>query len=53
MNKPNWGLKRQCHKCGAFFYDMGKKKELFHRNSELTGTKIEKQFIQIFIFLKT
>jgi len=26
MDKKKWGLKRQCHKCGAFFYDMGKKK---------------------------
>jgi len=26
MDKAKWGLKRQCHKCGAFFYDMGKKK---------------------------
>ncbi len=25
MDKSKWGLKRQCHKCGAFFYDMGKK----------------------------
>lgn len=24
MDKSKWGLKRQCHKCGAFFYDMGK-----------------------------
>ena len=26
MDKKKWGLKRQCHKCGAFFYDLGKKK---------------------------
>ena len=26
MDKKKWGLKRQCHKCGAFFYDMNKKK---------------------------
>ena len=32
------------------FNDKVKNKELFHRNSDLTGTKIEKQFIQIFIF---
>ena len=24
MDKKKWGLKRQCHKCGAFFYDMNK-----------------------------
>lgn len=26
MTKPEWGLKRKCLKCGAFFYDMRKKK---------------------------
>ena len=25
MTKPEWGLKRKCLKCGAFFYDMRKK----------------------------
>ena len=25
MTKPEWGLKRKCLKCGAFFYDMHKK----------------------------
>ena len=25
MAKPEWGLKRKCLKCGAFFYDMNKK----------------------------
>ncbi len=24
MTKPEWGLKRKCLKCGAFFYDMRK-----------------------------
>lgn len=24
MTKPEWGLKRKCTKCGAFFYDMRK-----------------------------
>ena len=26
MTKPEWGLKRKCLKCGAFFYDMRKAK---------------------------
>ncbi len=25
MAKPEWGAKRKCLKCGAFFYDMNKK----------------------------
>ena len=25
MAKSEWGIKRKCLKCGAFFYDMGKK----------------------------
>ena len=26
MNKPNWGTKRQCMKCGARFYDLKRTK---------------------------
>ena len=26
MTKPEWGKKRKCTKCGAFFYDMQKSK---------------------------
>ena len=47
MTKPEWGLKRKCLSCGAFFYDM-KKKEFKcpkcgkeYKAEELNAAKLE------------
>ncbi len=47
MTKPEWGTKRKCLSCGAFFYDM-KKKDFTcpkcgaaYKASELEAAKLE------------